>query len=193
MRANEFIVERKQLNELAPLAFLAPSLPPALGFIATAGLGSIAMWALTAYATMDTVNDMRRAAEKSGSNNPLDWPEDIQFELLGSFIGMALFASLPFLKSGWNKIWNKIPNDAKKEAFEKVAPTIQKNLDKAPAKDPNKIDRPFSKDAAPAQPTGTTPPPGGTGAFDKMAKDLTSKPKNPNWVEKPYQKESLAK
>ncbi len=197
MRAKEFIQERSQLNEIAPLALLAPVLPASLAWIASASLGTVAMWALSAYGAYTTAQEIQNAVKTTGSADPTSWPEELQFDLLGQIVGVALFASMPMLKDKWNSLWKKVPAEMKKDAMKKVMPEIEKAIEKTvnkPAgksgggtagtvpKDPNKIERPYNTEpntVNKATPQPTTPQP--------------ATPKNPNWTEKPYQKEGLVK
>ena len=181
------VTESKQLNEVAPLAFLAPMLPASLAWIGSAGLGTIALWAISAVSTWLTIQDIKNAVATSGPN-PGDWPEDLQFELLGQIVGAALFASAPFLKKPFLSAWSKMSNGVKRTVFAKVKPKLEAELAKAankPAgasgggtagtKNPNQVERPFSKDASVVSPANSAGKP----------------PKNPNLIDRPYQKEEL--
>jgi hypothetical protein len=207
MRIRE-VTESRQLNEVAPLAFLAPMLPASLAWIGSAGLGTVALWAVSAVSTWLTIKDIDNAIATSGPN-PGDWPEDLQFELLGQIVGAALFATAPMLKKPFLSAWSKMSDGIKRTVFAKVKPKLEAELAKAankPAgasgggtagtKDPNRVDRPFSKDAA-----GTSPAKNPNQVERPFSKDASTvspansagrpAPKNPNLVDRPYQKEEL--
>lgn len=189
MRLRE-ITETRQLNEVAPLALLAPLLPPALGWIATASLVEIALWALSAYSAWVTGKEIEKAINDNGPD-PSKWPIELQDDLIGQIIGGAIFSAAPLLKPAFQKAWGKVPSDIKRMAFGKLKPRLQKELEKTSTKNPNSIERPFSKDA-PAKDANRVERP-----FSKEpntvspANSAGTPPKNPNLIDRPYQKEEL--
>lgn len=202
MRLRE-ITETKQLNEVAPLAFLAPALPASLAWIASAGLGTIALWAVSAYSTWMTLKDIDNAIQTSGPN-PGDWPEGLQFELLGQIIAAALFAVAPALKTPFLSAWSKVSDSVKRVAFLKAKPKLEAELLKAankPAgasgggtagtKNPNRVDRPFSKDQPVKDPNRIEKPFSKDADAVSKANSAGAPPKNPNLIDRPYQKEEL--
>ena len=210
MKVREIITERQQLNEVAPLAFLAPYLPSALAWIATAGWFAILAWGAAAWSTYETIAKMKGIVETEGAD-PTKWSPETQEDVAGDIAATALAAALgpawSMAKKTYDRVWKSTPPEIKKQVFDKAIPEINKVIEKtgvkaknpnlvdkpyskdaAPvAKDPNKVERPYSKDA-PAAPT-TTPPPGGAGAFSQMAQQMTKAPKNPNRVERPFSKQ----
>jgi hypothetical protein len=197
------VTESQQLNELAPLALLAPMLPASLAWIATASVGTVALWAISAYSAWVTGTEIKNAIDTSGPN-PSEWPEELQWELMGSIIGGALFSAAPLLKSSFMSVWGKLPSDVKRMAFSKAKPKLEAELAKAankPAgasgggtagtKDPNKIDRPFSNQPGTKDPNRVEKPYSTDPAAVSKANSPSAPPKNPNLVDRPYQKEEL--
>jgi len=197
------VTESQQLNELAPLAFLAPMLPASLAWIATASVGTVALWAISAYSAWGTGTEIKNAIDTSGPN-PGDWPEDLQFELLGQIVATALVASAPMLKKPFLTAWGKMSDVFKRTVFAKVKPKLEAELAKAankPAgasgggtagtKDPNKIDRPFSNQPGTKDPNRIEKPYSTDPAAVSKANSPSAPPKNPNLVDRPYQKEEL--
>lgn len=210
MKVREIITERQQLNEAAPLAFLAAYLPAALAWIATASWFAILAWGVAAWSTYETIAKMKGIVETEGPD-PTKWSPETQYEVASDIAASALAAALgpawAAVKKTYDKVWKSTPPEIKKQVFDKAIPDIEKviaktgvkpknpNLvdkpyskDTAPAaKDPNKVERPFSKDAPSA--STTTAPSGGAGAFSQMAQQMTKTAKNPNRVERPFSKD----
>jgi len=211
MKVREIITERQQLNEVAPLAFLAPYLPAALAWIATAGWFAILAAGAAAWSTYETIAKMKGIVETEGPD-PTKWSPETQYEVASDIAASAVAAALgpawSAAKKTYDKVWKSTPPEIKKQVFDKALPEINKVIEKtgvkaknpnlvdkpyskdaAPvAKDPNKVERPYSKDSAPDAPTTATPPPGGAGAFSQMAQQMTKTTKNPNRVERPFSK-----
>lgn len=211
MKVREIITERQKLNEVAPLAFLAPYLPAAAAWIATASWFSVMAWAAAVWSTYETIDKIKGIVEAEGPN-PFKWSpettEDLGWDMLATASAAALGPAWAGVKKLYSKAWKSTPPEIKKQVFDKSIPEINKviaktgvkpknpNLvdkpyskDTAPtAKDPNKVERPFSKDA-PAASTTTTPPPGGAGAFNQMAQQMSKPARNPNRVERPFSKD----
>jgi hypothetical protein len=211
MKVREIITERQQLNEVAPLAFLAPYLPAALAWIATAGWFAILAAGAAAWSTYETIAKMKGIVETEGPD-PTKWSPETQYEVASDIAASAVAAALgpawSAAKKTYDKVWKSTPPEIKKQVFDKALPEINKVIEKtgvkaknpnlvdkpyskdaAPvAKDPNKVERPFSKDAAPTSPS-TAPPPGGAGAFSQMAQQMSKTTKNPNRVERPFSKQ----
>lgn len=211
MKVREIITERQQLNEVAPLAFLAPYLPAALAWIATAGWFAILAAGAAAWSTYETIAKMKGIVETEGPD-PTKWSPETQYEVASDIAASAVAAALgpawSAAKKTYDKVWKSTPPEIKKQVFDKALPEINKVIEKtgvkaknpnlvdkpyskdaAPvAKDPNKVERPYSKDSAPDAPTTSTPPPGGAGAFSQMAQQMTKTTKNPNRVERPFSK-----
>lgn len=186
MRLRE-ITETRQLNEVAPLALLAPVLPASLAWIATATIVDIALWALSAYSAWMTGKEIEKAIIDNGPD-PSTWPTELQDDLIGQIIGGAIFSIAPVLKPAFQKVWNEVPANLKRMAFDKLKPRLQKELEKtvnkpagtpgggtAGTKDPNRIEKPFSKEPDAVSPANSAGKP----------------PKNPNLIDRPYQKEQL--
>lgn len=178
MRLRE-ITETKQVNELAPLA--------ALGIGAGAGAltWTVVMAAVDAYFLYDAGKEINQILSKYGYDTSKvsedDWWE---ISIITVATGIALAA--PMLGK-WTRtmVAKYMPESLKKKTMDLVKRKVidKFSKEKPPtAKDPNKIDKPFSKDpsTAPAGASG-----GGTAGTAK------STPKNPNWVEKPFQKEEI--
>jgi hypothetical protein len=194
MRAKEFIAERQQLDEFAfaiPAAISA-ALETALG----RALLTAFMTALEAYTIYEMVTAIVGKIQEKNYNldrmDALDWLEVVVYAALGGWAGKGLLsqkdkiiAMIPTStkETMGNYFKSKFEKQVKDEIAKKAATATPKTAPTGP-KDPNKIDRPFSKDAA----TSTTPPAGGSGAFDKVAQDLASRPKNPNLVDRPFSK-----
>jgi hypothetical protein len=152
---------------------------------------------------------MKGIVETEGAD-PTKWSPETQEDVAGDIAATALAAALgpawSMAKKTYDRVWKSTPPEIKKQVFDKAIPEINKVIEKtgvkaknpnlvdkpyskdaAPvAKDPNKVERPYSKDA-PAAPT--TPPPGGAGAFSQMAQQMSKTPKNPNRVERPFSKQ----
>lgn len=193
MRAKEFVVEREQLTE-----FLF--IPPALQALGVA-IGNTALWKIfwtsfTVYSTYDLVKGFVEILEQNQYDldkmDALDWFFASVYVVLtyvsaksGIKTAKELINMIPVSVQQKFGVWIKTTFEGKvKEEIAKKAATVTPKpaAPRTPNTDPNKIDRPFSKDA-------TTAPTPGTGAFDKMATDLAkSKPKNPNLVDKPFSK-----
>jgi hypothetical protein len=197
MRLRE-ITETRQLNEVAPLAFLAPVLPGAVAWIATASLVEVGLWAVSAYGAWTTAKEIQKAIDENGPD-PSNWPTELQDDLLGQIIGGALLAAAPVLKPLFQKMWSKVPADVKRVAFDKLKPRLQKELEKTAnksagspgTKNPNNIERPFSKDAGTKTPNSIERPFSKDPAAVSPANSAGLPPKNPNLVDRPYQKEEL--
>jgi len=194
MRAKEFIAERQQLDEFAFAipAVISAALETALG----RALWTAFMTALEAYTIYEMVTAIVGKIQEKQYNidrmDALDWLEVVVYAALGGWAGKGLLsqkdkiiAMIPTStkETMGNYFKSKFEKQVKDEIAKKSATATPKPASTGP-KDPNKIDRPFSKDA----PASTTPPTGGTGAFNQMAQDLTKKPKNPNLVDRPYSK-----
>ena len=210
MKVREIITERQQLNEAAPLLFLAPYLPAALAWIATASWFALLAWGAAAWSTYETIAKMKGIVETEGPD-PTKWSPATQEDVAGDIAATALAAALgpawTAAKKTYDKVWKSTPPEIKKQVFDKAIPEINKVIEKTgvKAKNPNLVDKPYSKDAAPVAkdpnkverpyskdaPTAstTTPPPGGAGAFSQMAQQMTKTTKNPNRVERPFSKQ----
>lgn len=179
MKVREIIAERQQLTEAAPLAFLAPYLPAALAWIATAGWLTILGWGVAAWSTAETVIKMKGIVEAEGTD-PTKWKPETQYDVAGDIAATAVAAALgpawKAAKGTYDKVWKTTPPEIKKEAFDKAIPEIEKVIAKTGVKpkDPNLVDKPFSKDV-----------PAATTAEPKVA----PKVRDPNKVERPYSKE----
>jgi hypothetical protein len=194
MRAKEFIAERQQLDEFAFAipAVISAALETALG----RALWTAFMTALEAYTIYEMVTAIVGKIQEKQYNidkmDALDWLEVVVYAALAGWAGKGLLsqkdkiiAMIPTStkETMGNYFKSKFEKQVKDEIAKKTATATPRPASTGP-KDPNKIDRPFSKDA----PTSTTPPTGGSGAFNQMAQDLTKKPKNPNLVDRPYSK-----
>ena len=196
MRAKEFIAERQQLDEFAFAipAVISAALETALG----RALWTAFMTALEAYTIYEMVTAIVGKIQEKQYNidkmDAFDWLEVVIYAALAGWAGKGLLsqkdkiiAMIPTStkETMGNYFKSKFEKQVKDEIAKKSAATTTPKPASTGPKDPNKIDRPFSKDA-PA--STTTPPTGGAGAFDKMAQDLTKKPKNPNLVDRPFSK-----
>jgi hypothetical protein len=199
MRAKEFIAERQQLDEFLPAIFAIPAAIEA-AIVATLGrtMATVLFASLEAWFIADSVRSIVETLESKNYDidklDAGDWFSLVFDIVIGGLSGKALFgmkdkiiAALPssVKESLGNYFKTTFEKQVKDEIAKKSAATATPKPASTGPKDPNKIDRPFSKDA-PA--STTTPPTGGTGAFDKMAQDLTKKPKNPNLVDRPFSK-----
>lgn len=150
MRAKEFIVEKRQVNEVFPAL---AGIPVVGGALASMGVGALAwhllnagVGAYQAYSTWNTYQDKAAAY----GPNILDWPED-EKQMIMDDIMMAGFVSLvgaaapKFISMVKNKIFTNIPKEAKEEALEKVAPKIEGDLKKIIEKNKTNTSTPTTK------------------------------------------------
>lgn len=174
MKVAEIISERQRLNEAAPLAFLAPYLPAALAWIATASWLAIIGWGLAAWSTAETVLKIKGIVEAEGTD-PTKWSPETQYDVASDIAATAVAAALgPAWKAAkgmYDKVWKTTPDNIKKEVFNKSVPEIEKVIAKTGVKpkDPNLIDRPYSKEV----PSTAAP------SANPAAKD-------PNKIERPF-------
>lgn len=194
MRAKEFIAERQRLDELV---FIPPAIIAIGAAIGRFGVWRAFMAALNAYGIVEMVVAIAEMIIRTGLDvdkmTGQDWLNVAITVVLGPWSVKAgikdakqiidmMPASAKQTFSNW--VRTTFEGKVKEEIAKKSATTATPKPAATGPKDPNKIDRPFSKDA----PASPTPPTGGTGAFDKMAQDLTKKPKNPNLVDRPFSK-----
>ena len=193
MRAKEFLAERKQLDEIV-------FIPPAIAALGAA-IGRTVAWrafmtVFNAYSVYELTDSLIEIIQKNQYD--VDKMDALDWALAAVYIGFGTWSAKAGIKDA-KQLFDMMPTSVKqtfgnwvKTTFEgkvkeeiakKAATAAPKPVSTGP-KDPNKIDRPFSKDA-PAAPTPTP----GASAFDKMATDLTkAKPKNPNLVDRPFSK-----
>jgi hypothetical protein len=178
MKINE-VINKQQVSEIAPLA--------AIGITAGAGAltWAVVMAAVDAYFIYDAGKEINAILSKYGYDTSKvsedDWWE-ITIVVIATGVALAAPALGKMTKAAVIKY---MPESIKTKAIELVKGKVIDKVAKdkpAVAKDPNKIDRPFSKDPS-TTPAGTSG--GGTAGTTKPAT------KNPNWVEKPYQKEEI--
>jgi hypothetical protein len=193
MRAKEFLAERQKLDEL----FFIPPAITAIG----AAIGRTVAWralmvAFNTWSIVEMVTGMVGVIERTGLDvDKMDVGDWITVAITVVFGPWAIKAGLRTPKdlidlmpasakqTFGNWVKTTFEGKVKEEIAKKAATATPKPVSTGP-KDPNKIDRPFSKDA-PAAPAPTP----GASAFDKMATDLTkAKPKNPNLVDRPFSK-----
>ncbi len=171
MRLRE-ITETKQVNELAPLAAIG------LGAGVGALTWTVVMAAVDAYFIYDAGREINQILSKYGYDTSKvsddDWWE-ISIVVVATGIALAAPALGKWTRAMVSKY---MPESIKKKTMELVkSKVIDKfSKEKPPvAKDPNKIERPFSKDADAVSPANSAGKP----------------PKNPNLIDRPYQKEQL--
>jgi hypothetical protein len=192
MRAKEFLAERQQLDEFVPLAIAALWTTVKATVVWRAFIA-----ALNAYGVYELVTGLAdiiiRNHQDIDNMSGEDW-----------FVAVVLILASPWLiKAGLQSpkqfidlvpastkqkfgAWVKttFEGKVKEEIAKKTAATAAPKAASTTPKNPNLVDKPFSKDA----PIPATPAPG-AGAFNKMATDLTkTKPKNPNLVDRPFSK-----
>ncbi len=163
MRAKDFVVERRQVNEVFPLLAAIPVVGASLATM-TAGMLiwrvlSLGMAAWQISSTWDSYQDKATAF----GPNPLEWPEDekeqIMWDIIAagviSLVGPAAGKAIQLIKSQISKI----PKEVKQEAMEKIAPQIEVELKKVIKKDTpvsgTKVTRDAPGTTASAQPKVT--------------------------------------
>jgi hypothetical protein len=194
MRAKEFLAERQQVNEIV-------FIPPAIAALGAA-IGQTVAWrafmvAFNAYSVYELVKALVEIIEKNQYDvNKMD---GFDWALAAVYIGFGTWSAKVGIRDA-KQLFDMMPASAKqtfgnwvKTTFEgkvkeeiakKAATTAAKPAASTAPKNPNLVDKPFSKDA----PVPATPTPGAS-AFDRMATDLTkTKPKNPNLVDRPFSK-----
>ena len=194
MKVREIIAERKQLDEL----FFVPPAIMAIG----AAIGRTVAWrvfmtAFNAYSVYELTTSLIEIIEKNQYD--VDKMDAFDWALAAVYIGFGTWSAKAGIKDA-KQLFDMMPastkqqfgnwvkttfeGKVKEEIAKKAATTAAPKAASTAPKNPNLVDKPFSKDA----PVSATPTPG-TGAFDKMATDLTkTKPKNPNLVDRPYSK-----
>jgi hypothetical protein len=198
MRAKEFLAERQKLDEFIPIL---AGIPAATVAVIEAAIGKTA-WTMivagiNAWFLADSIKVIVETIHKNNYDvDQMGW-EDWFYLVLGM---AGTYWGVKYLAGMKDRIIAAIPASAKealgnyfKTTFEKkvkeeiakkAATTAAPKAASTAPKNPNLVDKPFSKDA----PVPATPTPGAS-AFDRMATDLTkTKPKNPNLVDRPYSK-----
>jgi hypothetical protein len=194
MRAKEFLAERQKLDEW----FFIPPAIKALGI----AIGNTALWKIfwtsfTVYSVYDLVKAFVEVFEKNQYD--LDKMDALAWFEAAAYVALTYVTAKSGIKSAKELIslipvsvqqkfgaWAKttFEGKVKEEIAKKAATTAAKPAASTAPKNPNLVDKPFSKDA----PVPATPTPGAS-AFDRMATDLTkTKPKNPNLVDRPFSK-----
>ena len=194
MRAKEFLAERQQLDELF-------FIPPAIAAIG-ATIGRIGIWrsllaAFNAYGIVEMVGKIAEIILRTGLD--VDKMTDDDWIWVGIAVVLGPWSVKAGIKDAKHIIdmmpagakqtfgnWVKttFEGKVKEEIAKKAATTATKPAASTAPKNPNLVDKPFSKDV-PTAPAATP----GASAFDKMATDLTkAKPKNPNLVDRPFSK-----
>jgi hypothetical protein len=177
MRAKEFIVERRQVNEAFPILAVIPVVGSSLASMSVAALAwhlvnvGLGLWQLN-----NTWNDYQDKAEAFGPN-VLQWPTEEREKIEDALMGAALMSLVgglaPTVIRGVKAVFSKIPKEVKQEAMEKIAPKIEVELKKVIKKDTPAPGTKVTRDA-PAAP-GT---PGAGSAFNQGAPK--SAPATPN-------------
>ncbi len=139
MRAKEFVVERRRVNEVFPLLAGIPVVGASLATM-TAGMLiwrvlNLGMAAWQISSTWDSYQDKATAF----GPNPLEWPEDEKEKIMWdiivagviSLVGPAAGKAIQLVKSQISKI----PKEIKQEAMEKIAPQMEVELKKVIKKD----------------------------------------------------------
>ncbi len=179
MRAKEFVVERRQVNEVFPLLAAIPVVGASLATM-TAGMliwrvFNLGMAAWQISSTWESYQDKATAF----GPNPLEWPEDEKEKIMWdiivagiiSLVGPAAGKSIQLIKSQISKI----PKEIKDEALEKIAPKMEVELKKVIKKDAPTPSTKVTKDAP-----GTTASAPGT----KVTKDAPGTKVTPADIEK---------
>jgi hypothetical protein len=129
MKIHELLNEQ-QLDEAAPLAFLAPFLPKALAFLAGASAMTIVGWVLAGWGGYSVGEFIADTVRREGAD-PRKWSDETRSNLAKDIIVEAIFAALPIAvstKIGRGAIASVIalwPSAVTQSAFEKMLPRIQ--------------------------------------------------------------------
>jgi hypothetical protein len=132
MKIHELLREQ-QLDEAAPLAFLAPWLPQGLAWIAGASAMTIVTWVLAGWGGYSVGEYIKDTVTKEGPD-PRRWSAETKSQLATDIIVEAIFAALPIAvstKIGRGAIASVIalwPNAVTQQAFEKMLPRIEDTM-----------------------------------------------------------------
>jgi hypothetical protein len=132
MKIHELLREQ-QLDEAAPLAFLAPWLPQGLAWIAGASAMTIVTWVLAGWGGYSVGEYIKDTVAKEGPD-PRRWSAETKSQLATDIIVEAIFAALPIAvstKIGRGAIASVIalwPNAVTQQAFEKMLPRIEDTM-----------------------------------------------------------------
>lgn len=134
MRAKEFITEKHQLNEFAPLA-LIPGIAAWLGSMsAVALIFHVINVGLSIMVANDLINEYQDKAAAWGPNPRTDWPEeeweDLCDRAMWTGIGSVFAGIAPKVFSLVKNAFKSIPKEAKDQAMKEIAPKMETEFKK---------------------------------------------------------------